>query len=337
MITNTPLSLSSGATKRKRHGGLLVGSKSGTTSRPNDVELPDDIQQELDNLPDFPHRPVPTQRTFPRPPRAITQPRSFKNQHHLALTDIFHGYLREGDFKRAERAFALLLRFEHRGDTLDLRKDNNWRLAVEILLRRGGERQGERTEDARAMGIDKLEDRPTQEDKPFSPRGFADSKELYDRLILQYPYQRSNPKAVSALTFYPALFTLCIYQIQSQYHAARSGSPGIDLDQPASPVSPRSHSPSSEDVEALESGSFGPADGAIKDADELRGRLAEVLLMPPYDNSAQLLDLHAMVCTWIADLREEHVNDESAIANLRAQAVRSRTRANESISMSNDT
>ncbi|KAI9671110.1 MAG: hypothetical protein M1831_005196 [Alyxoria varia] len=334
MITNTPLSPTSRGAKRKRNGSSLVEPKPGIISQANDLELPSSIQQELDNLPDFPHRPLPAQRAFSPPQRAVTQPRSFKNQHHLALTEILHRSLREADFKRADRAFTLLLRLEHRGDTLDIRKDDNWRIAIEILLHREDGQQGAYAEGTGGPG--KLAGGPDRSHRPFSRRAFADSKEFYQRLVLQYPYQRAHPKAISALTFYPAFFTLWIYQIQSQYHTARSDSTDMDMEHLSSPVSPRSRSPLSEDTKALESGGRDPCGRAIKDADEVRNRLADVLLMPPYDNDAQLLDLHAMVCTWIADLREEHISDESAIADLRAQASLSRARASQSRSKSND-
>lgn len=154
-------------------------------------------------------------------------------RHHLGvLTTLLHRCLAEGDIPRASRAWALLLRAESGGFPIDIRNTGYWGIGAELLIRGqesnaaafGGQRResspgdGDTNEDAAQAE----EDQDPESDSENASRpirwgtaeGLEKAKEYYERLILQYPYMRQFPNAVTAVDFWPAMLGCEIYGIQ---------------------------------------------------------------------------------------------------------------------------
>lgn len=165
-----------------------------------------------------------------------------------------------GDFERAERAFALLVRVELRGKRVDLRRGGLWGVGGEILSRRGqhgmeaGARDVDRDHegDYAPMRIDAgsggaaseiQAGRPTllprtrsnsqrKERTPYptSPHALADTRRYYERLALQYPYRRHRPHDVDERTFWPIIYSFEIYHLQGEVERARRESGAVSAD-----------------------------------------------------------------------------------------------------------
>lgn len=253
---------------------------------------------------------------------------------HLAvLNTILHRCLLEGDFVRAGRAWGLLLRSEVQGRPIDLRARGVWGIGAEILMR-GGARAGAEggrvgVEDAGGGGDGGMDEggRTEEEDWGFSREGFDRARMYYERLILQYPYRRIAPDAVSALDFYPVMFGLWIYAVQEEGRVARSrleneaGESGSDDDEQMYDVhdEPEFVSPPTRDrrkalrqYERLED----LRKSQLQQAEQMAARLDELLLSPPYSDSHPLLRLRGMMALWIGDLSviklmdDQHMNSD---------------------------
>ena len=233
------------------------------------------------------------------PPQAAAHQGSIRLQHLSVLTAILHKCLLQGDYIRAGRAWGLLLREEFRGFAMDERNEGRWGVGAEILLRRG---QQEASQQFSRPDFDA----PACQDRmalPFTKKGFEEAKEYYERLILNHPYSKSAPHAISALSFYPAMFGLWIYVTQAESQVARNN---ITLD--------------SEDSSELSgdegySADFGRHESnnkraliadirrrELEEAQKIATRMDMVLATPPYSDSPDLLALRGMVSLWIGDL-----------------------------------
>lgn len=314
--------------KRKRNS-----SRSSTQSE-NDGQSEDDLQhprgnsttveglerenEEEDVIPsDFPHAPLKESYEFSPLSKLEPQQHSLKRQHLAVLMTVVHKSLLDHDFDRAGRAFGTLLRVEHGGKHVDLRKKRLWAVAAEILLHNEGERgaaRGERSEN------------PLWMPSGFTDDGYRAARAFYDRLILQFPYKKSRPYDVNASTFYPAMFGLWISQIQdnikslflddpsytiseSRQSRERSSSEASGRSQSQNRSRSRSRSSLSRDEEyghkLTDRKSRRHKEikaGELVRAEEVAARLDELTLLPPYDQNTQLHQLKGMVALWIADL-----------------------------------
>jgi hypothetical protein len=227
-------------------------------------------------------------------PRSVAQDGNLRFQHLAVLTTILHRGLLERDFVRAGRAWGLILREEFGGHPVDVRNGGRWGIGAEILLRRD-------LQMARQSHEPKAETRPW-----WTRKGFEDAKNYYERLILQYPYRKSAPDAVSSLHFYPAMLGLWIYVVQQESQATRDA-----LERQDEESSEHSAEGEGEEEDRLSGwdqaqGRFAPMakirSKELEEAQQIAARLDELLVSPPYADDPELLRLRAMVSLWVGDL-----------------------------------
>lgn len=228
---------------------------------------------------------------------------NFRQQHLAALTAILHKCILEGDYIRAGRAWGILLRTEARGQPMDVRTHDRWGLGVEILCRR---RLQPTESTSRQQGTMTFEDDSTllNSKQWFSSEGFEKARGYYERLILQYPYQKTLPGAVSALDFYPAMFGLWIYSEQEQYELSLKSlreadiNPAQELSEPAH-TGERNPSPRPQTEAHVQEEDINKA--FLRRGQNISTRLNELLGSPPFSDSTRLRDLQRAVNRWIED------------------------------------
>ncbi|KAL4986331.1 extracellular mutant protein 11-domain-containing protein [Aspergillus falconensis] len=223
--------------------------------------------------------------------------------HHLAvLTSVLHRCLLEGDYIRAGRAWGLIVREHFSGNSVDVRTDDRWGIGAEILLRKDRQvsdelPEGERTDSGRYGDLPRL---------LFTRKGFEDAKQYYETLIIQHPYQKTAPNAISALHFYPAMFGLWIYVTQEESAYARRALEERDpasLREPWDDEGAGSENDCQDDWwERYQNLAAGIRAKELAEAERIAARMDGILISPPYSDSPELLELRGMVSQWIADL-----------------------------------
>ena len=270
----------------------------------------------------FPHAPLSQLSDFSRttdtlsnrlanldPPIYDPSPRSrhlpLHQQHLGAITALLHRALSEGDFDRAGRALGLILRDEVGGRGLDIRAEGRWGIGAEILLRQNTQVKHKQ----KVQGADRpddAEDSIGSEQGPawFTRKGFEDARRYYERLIVQYPFHKPNPGAVSALDFYPAMFGLWLYVVQeeSRLHAE-------PLDE--STLSEMSQDEDSADPERRLSFILASKQRSLGQAREIADRMDACMTTIPYSDNFELIRLRSMVALWLADLIDDIVEKQS--------------------------
>lgn len=231
-------------------------------------------------------------------PQAGAHQGNLRLQHLGVLTAILHRCLLRGDYTRAGRAWGLILREEFRGIPVDVRSEGRWGIGAEILLRRGrSETPTDTRHSSRNTGND-----GANVSFPFTQNGFTQAKEYYERLILNHPYSKTAPYAISALHFYPAMFGLWIYVAQGRSkmavdnvpdHEDFSNEPSDDEDSSTDSRRGSNKRPSLiASIRAQE----------LEQAQQIATRMDQLLGSPPYSDSPELLELRGMVSLWIGDL-----------------------------------
>lgn len=227
-----------------------------------------------------------------------------RKQHLAILVAVLHKCLLAGDYLRAGRAWGMLLRAELDGHSMDVRAHGRWGIGAEILLFRDtqlAQRQqhpvddeGGAPDDQSADGQEKrLENLPPL----FSHEGFSKARDYYERLILQYPYRKVIPNAISSLDFYSAMFGLWVYAAQHKHKSILNDSEANHA--LSGPKSTSAHEEMRPEVEHA----------TFQSSTEIATHMDELLVSPPYSDSLQLWRLRGMVALWMADLR--HVNTSS--------------------------
>ncbi|KAL4871830.1 hypothetical protein BDV12DRAFT_183410 [Aspergillus spectabilis] len=239
-------------------------------------------------------------------PQSAAHQGNLRLRHLAVLTSMLHRCLLEGDYIRAGRAWGLIIREQFGGHPIDVRTEGRWGIGAEILLRKDHKGSEDLPEGA---GIDSDWHRGGGGIFPkllFTRKGFEDAKEYYETLIVQHPYQKTSPNAISALHFYSAMFGLWIYVSQEESKAARRA---LDERDPASfretwddddvESENDSHNGWSEKYQRLTAGIRA---NELAEAGRIAGRMDGILTSPPYSDSPELLELRGMVSLWIADL-----------------------------------
>jgi hypothetical protein len=201
-------------------------------------------------------------------------------RHHLGvLTTLLHTSLLKHDFVRAGRAWGMILRTNIHGRPLDVRTHGRWGIGAEILMRKF-------SPETNLQGNASL----------ISDQGLDTAKDYYERLILQFPFQKTNPNAISSLTFYPAMFGLCIYEIQQKCKKALESiyNSSSDMEQSDSDLA-SDQKQESEGVTSIKR-------SELNSAASLAARMDEIMLSPPFDTYPPLLQLRGSVALWLADL-----------------------------------
>ncbi|KAF2019316.1 hypothetical protein BU24DRAFT_117098 [Aaosphaeria arxii CBS 175.79] len=204
-------------------------------------------------------------------------------QTHLnVLVTLMHRCLLQGDYQRAGRAWGMILRTQVAGAPIDPRVGGRWGLGAEILLRRVARNQ------YTLAG-------QTEEEDIYTDEGFELAREYYERLIVQYPTRKQYRNAIDARTFYPAMFSLWIYEVCEKSKRARNQHALID---PASP-SFTTLNDGFEHDSAIESDI---RTEEMRHARQIEERLDRVIVSPPFDKHPDLLQLRGMISLWIGDL-----------------------------------
>ncbi|KAE9976848.1 hypothetical protein EG328_002376 [Venturia inaequalis] len=217
-----------------------------------------------------------------------------REQHVANLTTLMHHMLLKGDFERAGRAWALLLRSGRLAKniktnagylSMDVTAHNRWGIGAELLLRNTREDTDQQTEDTH-----------------LSEEAFRAARDYYERLIVQYPvhHQRKGP---SATNFYAAMFSLWIYEASQRCNFADA------------------HSSSEDDSERLRAAK----ERELGDARVIASRLDDVIGAPPLDKNPELLQIRAMVALWLGTLQGGEAQET---AFERAKGLLLRSRAN---------
>jgi hypothetical protein len=236
-------------------------------------------------------------------PQSASQQGNLRLRHLAVVTTILHRCLLEGDYVRAGRAWGLILREEMSGRPIDVRLNGRWGIGAEILLRQNSG-SASRSESTAVIGSVPV----------FSRQGFEAAKVYYERLILQYPYRKASPDAVSSLHFYPAMFGLWVYVVQGESSVAREALHIKDDSVPESNSEEDDSMSISETMgEQSRTTSSRVVEIRLKELDEaqqIAGRMDELLTSPPYSDSPALLRLRGMVALWIGDLFVSSISGE---------------------------
>lgn len=287
-----PLVLAPNEVSQYRTAGLSLDQELPGGDFPHGPPKPDDIKRE--NLPSHLLKGLSTLSTPIFPPQAPAHQGDLRLQHLAVLTSILHRCLLEGDYIRAGRAWGLILREDFRGFPVDIRYEGRWGIGAEILLRK--------SKPEVSVESDTNDPAPL----PFTKKGFAEAKEYYERLVLNHPYSRTAPHAVSPLQFYPAMFGLWIYVAQKESNFARERiSPDANVDDSLEEYS--DDDSSSVDLDRWRSNKRHALIAKIRteeleQAHQIATRIDSLLGSPPYSDCSELLELRGMVSLWIGDL-----------------------------------
>jgi hypothetical protein len=213
------------------------------------------------------------------PPGEQDTTQSLRRHHLGVLTTLLHTSLLKHDFVRAGRAWGMILRTNIHGRPLDVRTHGRWGIGAEILMRKF-------SPETNLQGNASL----------ISDQGLDTAKDYYERLILQFPFQKTNPNAISSLTFYPAMFGLCIYEIQQKCKKALESiyNSSSDMEQSDSDLA-SDQKQESEGVTSIKR-------SELNSAASLAARMDGIMLSPPFDTYPPLLQLRGSVALWLADL-----------------------------------
>lgn len=200
-------------------------------------------------------------------PLEPSQPYSLRYHHLAVMTAILHKSLQQGDYVRASKAMAVVLRTEVLGRSVDLRHAGFWCIAAEILLR----------------------DNRLSADHTLWKSGFGKAKLFYDKLARQHPWHRSWPAAINAQDFKISMFSLWIYAVCIENRRLQEQESDRNLD---------SASPSSRSELQAKRWELGEAEAIAKEMDALMGTI-------PFIDDIELIRLRAMVALWMADLLDD--------------------------------
>lgn len=237
----------------------------------------------------------------------------------------------------------MLIRAEVNGQPMDIRGSGYWGIGAELLIRgntahpqkpRKAENEGGNEDEDKDNGGEEDESESEPEDKDVQPEGnelrngerrwgtrvgLRSAKNYYERLILQYPYKRQFPGAVTALDFWPAMIGCEIYGIQWEQKAGlqrisdeeersddsdsgvlSDGSGAYDDGWEAKERRIRRRCQRKEERWWLERDSVRQT--ALSASERIAKRLDGLMNTPPYSDSHVLLRLRGMLALYIGDL-----------------------------------
>jgi hypothetical protein len=228
---------------------------------------------------------------------------SLRKAHLNVLSTVMHRCLLEGDWERAGRAWGMLLRTQVAGgQPVDPRNHGRWGIGAEILLRREPRTASENND---AM----QPEAPLSDQDVFSTEGFELAREYFERLIIQHPNRKTTPHSIDERSFYPAMFSLWIFEVcEKSKHTRRQ----IQRDAQQQRSRSISHDSvqgdhSSDDLHAREDA---VQVEELTRAMEIAERLDQLVASPPFDRQASLLHLRGHVCLWISVLRAGKGSDD---------------------------
>ncbi|MCJ1415903.1 hypothetical protein MMC32_002238 [Xylographa parallela] len=230
-----------------------------------------------------------------------------KQQHLVVLTTIMHRSLAQGEYMRAGRAWGMLLRAEVKGHPQNIRSNGLWGLGAELILQRSilSEQDVNPQGNLEEYGMPDHSERATEFNHnlvkaQFTREGFEGAKAYYERLILQFPWRKWLPDALSSLHFYPVMFGLWISFVQDQYQSALARMTQ-DFEDPSDGDSFSGHVSS----EARSAERHNNRSSSMQSCKAIAERLDELLQSFPYSDSDALWRVQAMNAQWMSDLSKE--------------------------------
>lgn len=231
------------------------------------------------------------------PPQSAAHQGNLRLQHFAVLSAILHRCLLQRDYLRAGRTWGLILREEYGGSPLDVRNEGRWGIGAEILLR-----QGRQLSDLASASDDGLSKPQSASKVCFTRKGFEDAKQYYERLIIQHPYRKFAPDAISAMHFYPAMFGLWIYVTQEESNAARDAIQNRHSEDSSDEVSDDEEYGTHCDSSKRQKMIAEVRERELEQAQQIAARMDEIIVSPPYSDASEMLELRGMISLWIADL-----------------------------------
>ncbi|ORY09520.1 hypothetical protein BCR34DRAFT_487176 [Clohesyomyces aquaticus] len=192
---------------------------------------------------------------------------ALRETHLGVLTTILHHCLLEGDYQRAGTAWGMILRTQIAGRRVDVRNHGRWGIGAEILLHRNAPK--DITQSKSVLGSAQVHSNEPPTYKPFyTEEGFMLARDYYERIIVQYQNRKLHPNRVDELAFYPAMFSLWIYEVCQR-------------------------SKSTQDA---------IKEKEVEEASKIKDRLDEKVTSPPFDKRGELLEIRGMIGLWLGDL-----------------------------------
>ncbi|KAH8709978.1 hypothetical protein GQ44DRAFT_731368 [Phaeosphaeriaceae sp. PMI808] len=220
---------------------------------------------------------------------------ALRTTHLNVLSTLMHRCLLEQDYERAGRAWGMLLRTQVAGGhPVDPRNHARWGIGAEILLRRKSVVASNNNTDVSQPH------RQTTNRDAFSEQGFELAKEYYERLIIQHPNRRLTPNAVDERTFYPAMFSLWIFETCEK--SRRTRREGKSTSPPLWSRNKSYDSVLGDDQDSLHSHEEAIQIEELASAKEIAKRIDQLIASPPFDKQASLLQLRGHVGLWISAL-----------------------------------
>ena len=265
-------------------------------------------------------------------------PPRLRMQHLAVLTAILQRCLLQGDIPRASRAWAILVRMQVGGKSIDIRGSGYWAVGAELLIRSGEKTPARRPpRKSEADSSDEEEDDDDDQQSELEPQqngqrrygtaaGLEKAKEYYEQLILEHPFNRQYHDKVSALDIWPAMVGCELYGIQQEQKESLQKVAFEEEDQYQDEDAADSHSDSEPEVAAGEEDDFYSIEERRKarrrqmkaekrwhKRDEIRrtaltayerlaARLDDLLTTMPYSDRPEILRLRGMLALCIGDL-----------------------------------
>lgn len=221
-------------------------------------------------------------------------------QHHFnTITAILHKCLSEGDYIRAGRAWANLLRAEQIGHSMDLRTNDRWGVGAEILMRCESQMA------QKTLDHDYIDVSSSTSNLKVKAESMEKAKEYYERIVLQYPYRKAFPNATGPLSFSIAMFSLWIYTVKecSSIALMAVGSSDKDIDDTDAEANDDSERSSASDVELDRYRKREQIKrDTLQSAREIANQIDGLLASPPYSDNARLRKLCGEIALWTTDL-----------------------------------
>jgi len=231
-------------------------------------------------------------------------------QTHLdVLSTLMHNCLLEGDYPRAGRAWGLILRSQIAGLPIDPRNHDRWGMGAELLLRNAKDHFARCPSSPYATEDDNAKSPISNEKTLYTQQGFELAREYYERLIVQHPNRKHLQHSVDDRTFYPAMFSLWIYEVRERIKHA------LQVHEEDAQVSTFRSTSFDKTTIAPEDAQVGLSvirDEELREARDIAQRMDQLVVSPPFDKHGDMLQLRGMVGLWIGDLimREDQPEQE---------------------------